>query len=227
MQIERTAVQNDQYPAPPSRNLRRKESVRALLLARKEEVVVTAWAGIERNPFRPVSSLLFDPDERIRWRAIEALGWIARQEYAKDPERVRRFIRRILWLMNDESGGICWNGPEVIGEVLRNIPPLIREYGQLLPGFFAEEPFEVGSRWAVARVAVVDKTPFLPSVDALMFSLDHPRSDIRGFSYIALKALNHPISKGYQDTLKEDCSVLSIYDFQSGRLVLKQIAELV
>jgi hypothetical protein len=187
---------------------------------------VTAWARRERNPFRPVASLLFDSNELVRWRAIEALGWIARHEAAKDPERVRRFIRRILWLLNDESGGICWNGPEVIGEVLRNVPPLVSEYGKLLPGFFTEEPFEAGSRWAVARVAAVDKTPFLPSADALLRSLDHPDSKIRGFSLIALKTLDHPISKEDQERLKADRSILSIYDFESGQLVRKQIAEL-
>jgi len=226
MRVKQTAAQSDRYPAPPSRNLKRKESVRALLLARREEEII-AWAQREHNPFRPVVSLLFDSDERIRWRAIEALSWIARKEYERDPERVRRLIRRILWLMNDESGGICWNGPEVIGEVLRKVPPLVREYGLLLPGFFSEEPFEAGSRWAVARAAKADKTPFLTSADALLYSLNHPRSDIRGFSLIALNALSYPISKEYQDALKTDFSVLSIYDFQSGQLVLKPIAELV
>lgn len=225
MQNERAAAQNDPRPAPVSRNLKRKESVRALLVARRKEEI-TSWARRERNPLRPVASLLFEPDEQIRWRAIEALGWIATQEYAKDTERVRRFIRRILWLMNDESGGICWNGPEVIGEVLRNVPPLVHEYGPLLPGFFAEEPFEVGSRWAVARAAEVDRATFLPSVDALLTSIDHPDSDIRGFSLIALKALDHPISKEHKKMLQGDLSVLSIYDFQSGRLLRRQIAEL-
>ncbi len=226
MQVKRAAVKNDRYPSPPSRNLRRKTLIRRLLIERNEGEL-SAWAQRERSPFRPVASLLFDSDELIRWRAIEALGWIARQEYAKDPERVRRFIRRILWLMNDESGGICWNGPEVIGEVLRNGPPLVSEYGVLLPGFFTEEPFEAGSRWAVGRAAVVDKTPFLPNVDALVTSLDHSNSDIRGFSLIALKALDHPISKENSDRLKADRSVLSIYDFESGQLIRKQIAELV
>jgi len=226
MRIEQTAGQTDQYLDPSSRNLKRKESVRALLLARDREEI-TAWARRERNPFRPVTSLLFDSDEQIRWRAIEALGWIAEQEYAKDPERVRRFIRRILWLMNDESGGICWNGPEVIGEVVRNVPPLVSEYGQLLPSFFAEEPFEAGSRWAVARVAQADKAIFLSSGDALLTSLDHPDSDIRGYSLLALNALDYPISQEYKDKLKGDSSVLSIYDFHSGRLLRKQIAELV
>jgi hypothetical protein len=170
---------------------------------------------------------LFAANELVRWRAIEAIGWIAGQEHVKEPERVRRFIRRILWLMNDESGGICWNGPEVIGEVLFNVPQLGQEYGQLLPGFFAEEPFEVGSRWAVARVALVDKAIFLPNVDALVASLDHSNSDIRGFSLIALNALNHPISTEYKDRLKADHSVLSIYDFKSGQLVSKRIADLI
>jgi HEAT repeat protein len=226
MRVERTAVKTDRDPSQTSRNLKRKESIRALLLARNEAEVI-AWAQRERNPFRPVTSLLFDSDELVRWRAIEAIGWIARQEFAKDPERVRRFIRRILWLMNDESGGICWNGPEVIGEVLRNVLPLVSEYGQLLPGFFTEEPFEAGSRWAVARVAKVNKADYLPSTNELVTSLAHPNSDIRGFSLIALEALDHPISNENKERLQRDDAILSIYDFESGQLVRKPIAELV
>jgi hypothetical protein len=226
MQFEREAGQSDPNTPAPSSNLKRKESIRSLLLAHNE-AEVSAWAQRDRNPFRTVASLLFDSDELVRWRAIEASGWVARQEVAKDPERVSRFIQRILWLMNDESGGICWNGPEAIGEVLRNVPPLVGEYGPLLPGFYAKKPFEVGSRSAVARAAVIDKAPFLPSVNALVISLDHPDSDIRGFSLIALKALDHPISKEARDRLKADRSVLSIYDFGSGQLISKQIADLV
>jgi hypothetical protein len=146
-------------------------------------------------------------------------------ENTKDTERVRRFICRILWLMNDESGGVCWNGPEVIGEVLRNVPHLVGEYGQLLPGFFAEEPFEAGSRWAVARAAEVNKTLFRSSVDALVGSLDHPDSKIRGCSLIALKALDHPISKQNKERLRADRSTFSIYDLETGQLVDRRIAE--
>lgn len=226
MQVEQTAMPNNRYPAPPSRNYKRKEAVRSLLLEKKSEDVI-AWALTERTPFRPVASLLFDTDELVRWRAISALGGIARQEYAKDPERVRRFIRRILWLMNDESGGICWNGPEVIGEILRNVPPLVCEYGQLLPGFFSEEPFEVGSRWAVARAAAVDKAPFVPSIDPLVRSLDHSNAAIRGFSLIALRALDYAFSEDEKARIRTDIAVLPIYDFVSGQLVFQRIADLV
>jgi HEAT repeat protein len=225
MRVEKKAVRNDRYLPPPSRNFKRKESIRALLVTRNK-IEIDAWAQQERNPFRPVASLLFDSDELIRWRAIEAIGWVARQEYAKEPERVRRFIRRILWLMNDESGGICWNGPEVIGEVLRNVPPLVSEYGRLLPGFFSEEPFEAGSRWAVARVAEANKTGYLPSINELVTSLVHPNTDIRGFSLLALKALDYPISKEDRNRIQMDSAVLSIYDFESGQLIRKPIAQL-
>ncbi|MBN1652548.1 MAG: hypothetical protein JXA30_02110 [Deltaproteobacteria bacterium] len=212
--------------ARASRNIKRKESIRELLSAR-DEIAIKRWARQDRNPFRPLASLLFDPSALMRWRAIEALGWVAPIEFAKDPERVRRFIRRILWLMNDESGGVCWNGPEAIAEVIHAIPPLIEEYARLLPSFFAEEPFELGSRWAVARVAQVEKQPFLSSVGLLFASLADPDAGIRAFSLVALKALGQTLSSEKTAELKADASLVSFYDFESGRLVTKSIGELV
>jgi len=144
---------------PNSGNRRNGYELRELL-EKKSYKELLNWAVQNRNPLRPLSSLLFDEDSLIRFRAIEVLGKVAAIEYKKDPERVRRQIGRFLWLMNDESGGICWNAPQAIGEILYNVPDLIPEYGPILTSYFDEEPFEVGSRWGVARAALKNSDTF-------------------------------------------------------------------
>ena len=61
---------------------------------------------------------LLDPDELIRWRTVEALGKVAVMLGERDLETVRELVRKLLWLMNDESGGLCRLSPELIGEIL-------------------------------------------------------------------------------------------------------------
>lgn len=106
------------------------------LLEKRDFDGLFLWMQSVRSPLRIVFSLTFDTDELIVWRAIEATGKIAAATAASDVEKVRDFIRRLLWLMNDESGALGWHAPEVIGEILVNVPSLIEEIGVLLPRLF-------------------------------------------------------------------------------------------
>jgi len=175
-----------------------------------------AQASGQENILRTLSSLLYDREALVRWRAIEALGKVSKIIFEADPEKVRRQIRRILWLMNDESGGLCRNGPETIGEIVYNIPALIGEYGPVLASFLDEEPFEAGARWAVARIAKIDSAIFKNSISILVKSLDDPDPAVRGFSLKALNELNDLSAIDKLEAIKADSSVFRDYDFNRG-----------
>jgi len=203
----------------------RKETLR-VLLSDRDLKALNDWVVAERNPMRPLSSLLFDHEELMRWRTIEALGLTAAREWRRDGERVRRQIRRLFWLMNDESGGICWHAPEAIAEIIYNVPELIEEYGLQLPSFFVEEPFERGSRWAVARLSDKQPSTFASTVPALVDSLENADGDIRGMSLLALKALRARTGRGKASLLLEDKHTVAVYDFTSGKLTDMTVADL-
>jgi hypothetical protein len=74
-------------------------------------------------------------------------------------EAVRESLRRTLWLMNDESEGLLWCGPQVIRAVLANVPALCDEFVAILTGFLREKPFCVGTRWALWRVVAPAHAP--------------------------------------------------------------------
>jgi HEAT repeat protein len=216
--------------SPPSKQPRssasdRKQAARDLL-QRHDLEAVRVWARTDRNPMRTLTSLLFDDDPLTRWRALEALGVVAGIEAARNLGRPRRQIQRLLWLMNDESGGICWQAPEAIGEILFNAPDLIPDFGPILPSFFVEEPFERGSRWAVARVAVLDPPLFKDVLDELRGSLTDPDPYIRGYSTLALYAIQGHECPHVFDTLADGDDEFEMYDYASGELKTTTVGEI-
>jgi len=198
-----------------SRNLYRKNIVRRHLLDR-DIAALEDRARRDTGVLRTLSSLLYDREALVRWRAIETLGKVSKIIFEADPEKIRRQLRRILWLMNDESGGLCRNGPETIGEIVCNIPALIEEYGPVLISFLNEEPFEAGTRWAVARIANIDPSIFADSISILAGSLEDPDPAIRGHSLKALAELHDISAVDKIRALKADSSVFWDYDFNRG-----------
>ena len=202
-----------------------KADIREHLSTRTFEPVL-AQAESRQAAVRAVTSLLFDPDVLVRWRAIEALGLIAARTAPGHLERVRRQVRSLLWLMNDESGGLCWVAAEAIGEIVFRVPKLLDEYGILMPQFFDEEPFERGSRWAVARMAPLRPELFTEARPRLHNSLDDSDAVIRGYSMLALEALSDFTAAEQAAGLIEDGAAIPVYDFESGMLSAITLGEI-
>jgi HEAT repeat protein len=148
---------------------------------------IERWAGGEPQAGRALQSFLFDADELTRWRAVEAIGRAAAARARSDLEPVRELIRRTLWLMNDESGGLLWQGPQVLAAVLANVPALLGEFGAVLESFLEEEPFRAGTRWALWRLAP-SRTLSASEARKLEASLAERDPAIRGHAALALCA---------------------------------------
>ncbi|PMP67200.1 MAG: hypothetical protein C0190_03785 [Thermodesulfobacterium geofontis] len=68
------------------------------------------------------------PKEEVRWKAIIGFGYIVSQIANKNLERARVIIRRLLWMLNEESGGMAWGVPEGFAEAMYNHDVLKNEY---------------------------------------------------------------------------------------------------
>jgi hypothetical protein len=200
-----------------SRTVQRKKDLKEDLLNRDLQSIEKR-AEEEKSVLRSLSSLLYDNDPLIRWRAIESLAKISGIIAKKDSEKIRRQLRRILWLMNDESGGLCWNGPEAIGEIIYHIPAFIPEYASILISYLNEEPFEAGVRRAIARVAEVNRVVFADAIESIVKSLDSGDTEIRAFSIKALNSLQDTSAFKQVKSLNEDMSEVTDYDFRTGQL---------
>ena len=82
-------------------------------------------------------------------------------------DEARTVMRRFLWMLNDESGGIGWGVPEAMAEVMFHSPALAAEYLHMLvsytmddgPELFQDGNFleldllQEGVLWGLCRVA--------------------------------------------------------------------------
>ncbi|THB71268.1 MAG: HEAT repeat domain-containing protein [Desulfobulbaceae bacterium] len=106
-------------------------------------------------------------DEIVRWRCVTAMGIVTAGLADSDLEEARVIMRRYLWMLNDESGGIGWGVPEVMAESIYHSDQLAREYLHMLvsytlddgpesfqDGNFLELPrLQRGVLWGILRIA--------------------------------------------------------------------------
>lgn len=210
-------------------NQRKKAEVENMLRKRDLEGIVS-WSRDTRGAYRFLNGFTFvEEDALLRWRAIEALGRVAGDKSRDDVEMARDMIRRQFWTMTEESGGTAWHAPEVIGEILFNVPALGREFTRLLAPFFKEEPFERGSYWGVARAALSNCEPVKEILEELAASLSDPDPAIRGFARVALAradGLDRADAK-ILEALRHDTAEIEFYDYDRGELVKTTVQEFI
>ncbi len=214
-------------------SLRRlKETVRALLRADAFEAGLEALAAMpERRVINPLFGLLYDGDTLTRWRAVSAMGRVTARLAEREPESARVIMRRLMWNLNDESGGIGWGSPEAMGEIMACHFGLAQEYAAILISFLdprgnylEHEVLQRGVLWGVGRLARV--RPHLaesagPLVGAFFDALD---PELRGLGLWA--ALPLPGARGQERiaALHRDSAEIDIYE--DGRLNRYSIARL-
>jgi hypothetical protein len=103
---------------------------------------------------------LCNTDEMGKWFAVSALGQIVAGIADEEMEPARVVMRRFMWMLNDESGGIGWGVPEAMGEVMTCHAGLAAEYAHILvanmreEGNFLELPMlQRGLMWGIGRLA--------------------------------------------------------------------------
>jgi hypothetical protein len=203
---------------------RSKEKAKQLLEKRDLDGILE-WSRTSRGALSTLNSLTFEEDELVRWRATEALGLVAGERAKTNLDAVKDIITRMLWSMNDESGGLGWHAPEAIGEILANVPGIVLIYAKQLPHFFHEEPFERGAYMAVARAAEVVPDAFTNVASVLRLSMVDPDPHVRAHAYQALRAMNE--HETVKDRLVNDDAPLRIYDRRTGAMRDTTVAEFV
>ncbi len=112
----------------------------------------------------PVFSGLLSPIQLTRWHAVTAMGHIVSRLAEYDLEQGRIVMRRLMWSLNDESGGIGWGAPECMGEIMARHETLALEFHCILFSYLVEredgadnfleyEPLRRGAFWGLARFA--------------------------------------------------------------------------
>jgi len=127
-----------------------------------------------RQTVNPLISFFCSTEEIVRWRAIAAMGAVMADLADEHIESARVVMRRLMWSLNDESGGIGWGAPEAMGEIMARHDILAKEYHRMLVSYIREdgnflehEMLQQGLLWGLGRLAQVrpdlvrDAAPFL------------------------------------------------------------------
>lgn len=101
-----------------------------------------AFRQIMALPAKPAINALLSaiktPQPEKRERAVAALGAAVDRLAAVDLEQAREIMRRLVWSMNDESGGIGWGAAEAMGEIMALNADLAQEFANILGSYVRE-----------------------------------------------------------------------------------------
>jgi len=128
-----------------------------------------------RRVVNPLFSFFYNKEELVKWRAVAAMGAVVARLAQQDLESARIVMRRLMWNLNDESGGIGWGSPEAMGDIMARHDGLAKEYASILVSYINEagnflehEMLQRGVLWGLGRLAharpelVRDAAAYLP-----------------------------------------------------------------
>ena len=184
-----------------------------------------------RQVINPFFSFLSGTDPAVRWRAITAMGVVVARLATKDMEGARVIMRRLIWSLNDESGGIGWGAPEAMAEIMARHDGLAREYAHMLVSyvrpdgnFLEHELLQRGAIWALGRLARVkadliqDCIPHLPSY------LESKDATVRGLAAWTMGLLRSETARSPLKALLADNAEIQLY--LDDKLTVRRVSDL-
>jgi hypothetical protein len=165
-----------------------------------------------RQAVNPLFSLLFAKEETIRWRAITAMGEVVTYLAEESMESARVIMRRLMWNLNDESGGIGWGSPEAMGEITARHAGLAGEFSNILisyinpeGNFLEHEVLQRGSLWGMGRLAHARPPLTVEAAPYLAAFFEAPDPYLRGLSVWAAGPIrNDAVQQRLQERLSDD-----------------------
>lgn len=108
----------------------------------------------DRRVWKFLQYNLYQTDEKLRWHTIEAIAVLLHTQWnLGQQEKVKEYIRRLIWSISDESGGINWSAPQTIAETVATIPQLSEPYINIMIDRSFSEPALVNSGlWGIGRL---------------------------------------------------------------------------
>ena len=185
-----------------------------------------------RQVINPLFSFFYSSQENVRWNAITAMGAVTSRLAAFEMEQARVVMRRLMWNLNDESGGIGWGSPEAMGEIMARCAPLAYEYAPILVSYtdpngnyIEHEMLQRGVLWGIGRLAQSHRhlaNPVAPFLSPYFNACD---PYLRGLAIWAAGYIKNPQLLDAVSTLTQDFSQIVIFkDFKLKTCTLSQLA---
>lgn len=178
---------------------------------------------LEKIPDKQLVGHLFShfytPDELIKFRSVTAMGFVGKRLAAGHMENARNLMRRLMWNLNDESGGIGWGSAEAMGEITGRSPALAEEYASILFSFldpkanYIDNPLlQQGVLWGIGTCvsAFPDKlTPHLAGLIGLFLDADDEIK--KAYAVRALAGAAPPGPGSLPDHILADTKKIQLY----------------
>ena len=166
-----------------------------------------------RKVVNPLFSFFYNSDELIRWRAVAAMGAVVSNLADHDMESARVIMRRLIWNLNDESGGIGWGSPEAMGEIMARHERLAGEYHKILisyimpdGNYLEHEILQRGVLWGIGRLAHARPHLVKKFADLLCPYMESPDPILRGLAAWAAKPICTKRTESFLSRLDDDNS---------------------
>lgn len=188
-----------------------REDIRTLL-HRLDWGEITGLAAGDRKVIRILLGFLYDPDDYTHWLAIDALGRVGVALAATHPEKTRELVRRLLWSLNDESGGNAWGATGAIGAIAAGDPGLFGHYlGMMVPC-----PDDIHACpefiWAVATAGRKSPAVSREYIPFLMDALRSEHAQIRAYAAWGLGVLGAGEALAALGALSGDHAPAAVYE---------------
>jgi hypothetical protein len=135
-----------------------------------------------------------------------------------DMESARVVMRRCMWNLNDESGGIGWGSPEAMGDTMARHQQMAKEYAHILTSyimphgnFLEHEILQRGVLWGLARLADVEPERVLEAGPFLVPFLDSRDPLHRGLALMISGAIRNRTALIQIKRLTDDKTQIMIY----------------
>jgi HEAT repeat protein len=186
-----------------------------------------------RQAINPLFSFLLHSDENLRWRAITAMGAVVENLARKEMESARVIMRRLMWSLNDESGGIGWGAPEALAEIMARHEGLAGEYSCILisymdynGNFLEYEGLQRGVLWGLVRLARVRPQMVADAGTHLQKYLESSDATVRGLAAWASGLLGAQETRPRLQLLVNDDALLRLcIDNEFTQMRVRDLAE--
>lgn len=170
-----------------------------------------------RQIINPLLSFIQSGNEKVKWGSVKAIGHVAGQLADRDLEAARVIMRRLMWTLNDESGGIGWGSPEAMGEIMAIHRGLAQEYAHILisyarqdGNYLEHEGLQRGLLWGIGRLSETRPELVRESAGLFLPYLESRDAVIRGLAVRLMGLLRVKEAQPVLQTLAEDESAIAL-----------------
>ncbi len=171
-----------------------------------------------KQVINPLLMFLYHPEETMKWRAVSALGWAVSTLADENMESARVIMRRLMWNLNSESGGIGWGSAEAMGEIMACHKRLADEYAAILLSYIGEgESFienthlQKGVLWGLGRLTSVRPSAVKEGAPRLIPFLRAEDTALRGLAAWVAQKLGDKRTSPLLEQLAKDTEVTQIH----------------